>query len=405
MHPVLWTIPGINRDIPGFGVMLMIGFLLAIVWAVRRATRSGANPDVILNCGFLALVAGVVGCRAMYVVHYWDQFASRGGPVQIALGIIDITRGGMEYYGGFVLSLAAILGYFYFWGHSVRWYADIVAPSAALGLAFGRLGCFLNGCCYGGLCEQPWGVAFPFGSNTQNEQWKMKVPGSELREELIFTFPEIGISGPISRESLAASDAKLAAADQAEAAARKEYEAIRAKVAAAADGPEKERLRAEQARAKRKLASAELAYADLRTNMKKYGVSAAQIRAWSGERWSLPVHPTQIYSAITALLLALLLSAVYWRRTRDGQVVCTLLVVEPVSRWLLEVIRTDNPVDTLGVFTISQAIAIGLTLLGVAGFFALRALPPRSARARRWTPEDESAAEKRKAARPSRVGA
>jgi len=53
MRPVLFTIPFLNRDVPGYGVMLMVGFLVAIWWAARRAAKSGADPDVILNCGFI----------------------------------------------------------------------------------------------------------------------------------------------------------------------------------------------------------------------------------------------------------------------------------------------------------------------------------------------------------------
>ena len=57
MMPTLFTIPFINRDVPSFGLMMMMGFLGAIWWAVRRAQKSGADPDVILNCGFIALIA------------------------------------------------------------------------------------------------------------------------------------------------------------------------------------------------------------------------------------------------------------------------------------------------------------------------------------------------------------
>ena len=85
MKPVLFTIPGINWDVPSYGLMLMLGLFVSIWWAARRAMKSRANPDVILNCGFIAIFAGVVGCRAMYVFHYWDaQFANRGGFIETA---------------------------------------------------------------------------------------------------------------------------------------------------------------------------------------------------------------------------------------------------------------------------------------------------------------------------------
>lgn len=393
MQPVVFTIPWLNRDVPGYGLMLMIAFMAAILWAARRAMRSGANPDVILNCGFIALIAGVVGCRAMYVVHYWDQFKNRGDWLAITWAIIDVTRGGLEFYGGFMLATVVVLAYLILWKHSIRWYMDIIAPSAALGLAIGRIGCFLNGCCYGGTCELPWAVQFPFGSSVSVQQWKEKVPGSELRKELLVELLDTGVHVPLQRESLAASDEQIAAAEAAEKAARAKLNSAREKLAAAGAGGGAE-LRREVARAEREAEAAAGRFGDIRANMKKYNVSAAQLRAWAGEQRSVPVHPTQLYSTVTALLLALFLDALYWRRTRDGQVICALFVLEPGTRWLLEVIRADNPVDTAAMFTISQFLAICMIALGVAGLLVLRTMSPRSPRAVRWEPPDAPAAGK-----------
>ena len=139
MHPVLFTIPGINLSVPAYGFMMMLGFLTAILWAAYRAQRSGANPDVVLNCGFIALIGGVAGARAMYVVHYWDQFALRGSPGQIIWGILNVSEGGLEFYGGFIAATLGVLLYMVLWKHSLRWYVDITAPSAMLARAFAPL--------------------------------------------------------------------------------------------------------------------------------------------------------------------------------------------------------------------------------------------------------------------------
>ncbi|RMF76196.1 MAG: prolipoprotein diacylglyceryl transferase, partial [Planctomycetota bacterium] len=211
MKPVVFTLPILGRDIPGYGVMLMVGFLLAIWWATRRAARSGANPEVILDCGFIALIAGVVGCRIMYVWHYWDErFAIYTDPAARLWAIIDITKGGLEFYGGFILTILCTLAYLKFKAKvSLRWYMDIVAPSAALGLALGRVGCFLNGCCWGGTCELPWGVEFPYGSPAAVSQWNEKQPGAALPKELLYTYKP-GVTEPISRESMALTDEEIA---------------------------------------------------------------------------------------------------------------------------------------------------------------------------------------------------
>ena len=369
--------------------MLMLGFLLAIWWAARRADKSGASPDVILNCGFIALITGVLGCRVMYVVHYWDQFATRGGILETAWAIVDVTKGGLEFYGGFILTVIVVLAWLH-WREkvSIRWYLDIIAPSAALGLAIGRIGCFLNGCCYGSVCDLPWAVRFPFGSSAALHQWSDRRPGATLPEELLYTHAP-GLVTPLPRDFLYASDERIEAAEAAEAAVRRELQACESQLAAAGDPVMQRQLRAQQAKLTRKLAKLETRFRLVRTNMRKYGLSIGELRALAESHRSLPVHPTQPYSTIKALLVALLLNALYWRRTRDGQVICTLLLIEPVSRWMLEVIRADNPLDTLGMFTISQSLAVCITIAGLAGLLWLQRLPPRSPRARIWEPPVE----------------
>jgi len=388
MYPTIFTIPWINRPIPGYGLMLMVAFLLAIIWATRRAMRSGANPDVILNCGFIALIAGVVGCRTMYVVHYWEQFAGRGHWLDVAWSVIDISRGGMEFYGGFILASVCVTGYLVLWKHSLRWYLDIIAPSAALGLAIGRIGCFLNGCCYGSVCHLPWAVTFPFGSPAAVEHWKARLPGAELPQELL-VFGENGLAAPIFRESIAASDTRLARAAQHEADLRAQWEELRCRAAAATAPAEKQRLEQQEKGLRVRVEAAVRELGDVRAQMNKYHLTALQLRALAAAHRSLPVHPTQLYSTVAAGLLAALLDAVYWRRRRDGQVICLLLMIEPPTRWVIELIRADNPIDTAGLFTISQFLAILLTAAGLVGWLVLGRLPARSPRAVLWEPSQE----------------
>ena len=79
--------------------------------------------------GFIALVASVVGSRIFYVVHYWDEhFAGRG-----LWAVIDITAGGLEFYGGFLGAMLALLIYMKLRKVSIRLYFDIVTPSLMFG--------------------------------------------------------------------------------------------------------------------------------------------------------------------------------------------------------------------------------------------------------------------------------
>lgn len=396
MFPTVFRIPFIERDIPGYGLMLMIAFLVSIAWAARRAARSGANPEIILNCGFVALLAGVLGCRIMYVIHYWDQFSNRGGFLQTLWAIIDVSKGGLEFYGGFILATVSVP----IWLRlvekvSLRWYMDIIAPSAALGLAIGRIGCLANGCCHGSTCELPWAITFPYGSPASVEQWKHRVPGADLPKELINNVTS-QVMHPISRESIAATDAELQSADKLLA----QLSPLRDRYESAKDPAERSKIEAEIRKALKsadrergglKCAADPGARSDIVSTMSKYHVHAAQIRDLAARHRSLPVHPTQIYSTITAGLIALLLNALYWRRSRDGQVILLLLTIEPVSRYVLEILRADNPVDSLGTFTISQALAIGLMILGGGGLLILQKLAPRSKIAKVWVPEEEPA--------------
>ncbi|MBN2447603.1 MAG: prolipoprotein diacylglyceryl transferase [Phycisphaerae bacterium] len=387
MHPVLFTIPGINFSIPSYGFMMMLGFLTAILWAARRAQRSGGNPDIILNCGFIALICGVVGARAMFVIHYWDRFAARGSTAEIIMSVINVTQGGIEFYGGFVLSVVGVVVYLALWHHSLRWYLDIVAPSAMVGLAFGRVGCFLNGCCWGGVCTMPWAVTFPCSSPPAMVQWSTLEPGAAIPAELIYT-TKSGLSMPITRESLRPTAAQIAQAEERDTAAAAAITKLAGQIAGTSDAAQRQALTKQLERAKAEQLRAKTQFADVRSVMRKFGLSYDEIRAIAQGHRSAPVHPTQLYSVITAALLALLLDRIYWRRSRDGQVICVLLLVQPIARYLLEVIRADNPVDTLG-FTVSQAIALTLTLIGLIGLVALRALPLRSPRAKLWEPPPE----------------
>lgn len=403
MYPVLFRIPFLNYELPGYGLALMLGLLVSIMWAAHRALKSGGNPDVILNCGFIALICGVVGARVMYVVHYWDQYAYRSSTLEVVRAVLDVRKGGLEVYGGFLLSVAVVVIYLWRWKHSLRWYFDIIAPSAALGMAIGRIGCFLNGCCWGGVCtEIPWAVRFPCGSPAAVQQWTDRVPGAGLPDELLMTSSEgFYLNGqaaaPLPRDVLRFSDDELNTAANALRSMAARQNAILAKLSEATAAEERRGLQTQlQAlqEEQRKVVSGpggcisgEPLYYGAE-QMVRFDLKAAELRALAKQHRSLPVHPTQLYSVAILGVLALMLNALYWRRTRDGQVICTLLMVEPPMRWALETIRADNPVDTAGL-TISQFLAIGISLAGLVCLIWLQRLPPRSPRAALWVPPDD----------------
>ena len=408
MMPVVFRIPWVNFNVPGYGLALMIGFLLSVIWAVRRATKSGANPDIVLNCAFIALLGGVAGARFMFVVHYWDQYALRGGWVDILRAVLDLRQGGLEVYGGLIAATLGVVIYMLIGRHSLRWYLDILAPSTALGMGLGRIGCLLNGCCWGGVCDLPWAVEFPYGSPPMEQQWTTGEPGMELPQELIRTTGQsVRTDGraavPVTRELLWITQAEIDKENAADASVRARLEDLRTQLETATGEEDRSRITREHDALARQNQQVLTAHADIRGAMRDYGMSLGELQELARHFHSRPVHPTQLYSVVILVLLALLLNSVYWRRTRDGQVICLLLLVEPWSRYLLEVIRADNPHDTLGEFTISQFLGVMLSAVGLIGLIALRFASPRSPRAKLWEPEEEApaAGKKKRAANPA----
>jgi phosphatidylglycerol:prolipoprotein diacylglycerol transferase len=199
---------------------------------------------------------GLVGARLFYCIQYW------GHGIDSLLDVVQYWKGGIVYYGGILGGVIAFFVYRYVRPFPLRPYLDVMAPAIAVGTLFGRLGCFLNGCCYGDACNLPWAVSFPKPS-----------PPWERQHNLGLIPPEA--------------------------------------------------------------------------------------------THSLPLHPTQIYSAIDALVLLILLTCYYPLRRRDGEVMGLLMITYPITRFLIEYLRNDEAVFFAGL-TISQNISIVLLLCGLA---------------------------------------
>lgn len=403
MLPELFTIPFTDWGIKSYGFMLMVGFLSAAWFAMRRAVRVKQDPDFVLNIAFVSLFSGVAGARIFYVLHYWDeQFATAANRL---VAVINISAGGLEYFGGLVGGMVGVGFYVIVWSRlqvrrkpesasprSFRLYTDIVMPSILWGLAITRIGCFLNGCCWGGLCVDPqtgaksmaWAVSFPFGSPAMIRQWENRqLP---LPAELIRTFPAGITPYPLGRDSVTKSDDKRKALADEVRQARSRLETAKQ------TDPESESTQSLSNQVK----AAESRYA---AHFKTLGglplatqnasrvdetakMSADEIQQLSRSYRSLPVHPAQLYGLINGVLLAGLMSAVFYRRKRHGMLLGLMMVLYPISRFILELIRIDNPKDQVGGMTISQAVSIGMVVAGSLYLIALYAwLPLRSPRA------------------------
>lgn len=262
MRQVLYTIPVFGGiKIFGYGMMLFLAFLGSMNLAAWLARREKLDPEVIYDLSLGVFLGGLVGARLFYVIQYW------GVRVHTLLDVVRVWEGGIVLYGSIIGGTLAFFVYRMRRPFPLRPFLDVIAPALALGIAVGRFGCFLNGCCFGDVCRLPWAVAFPASS----PPW----------------------------------------------------------------------------------AAHRLAHL--------IGPDAA---------WSLPVHPTQIYSVLDGFVLVLLLLAYFPLRRRDGEVMALLMVTYPVTRLLIEFLRNDERIFFAGM-TISQNISVLVLCCGLANWFWL----------------------------------
>lgn len=154
MHPVLFKIFG--KEIYSYGIMAALGFLAAILtwtWMERKEQRP---PGFAADLGFWLMASGMIGSRLAYVMANWSYY--RTAPLEI----IRIDQGGLIFYGGFLLAAGVLVGFARYYRMPLWHAADFAIPGLAIGHALGRIGCFLNGCCYGRPADDAWcGISYP----------------------------------------------------------------------------------------------------------------------------------------------------------------------------------------------------------------------------------------------------
>jgi phosphatidylglycerol:prolipoprotein diacylglycerol transferase len=310
MYPELFKIPFTNLPVYTYGAMLVVGFLSAI-FLIRLLSRDIAtDPNYVTNAALYALIAGIAGSRLFYVAHYFYKFKDN------LLSVFAIWQGGLELLGGVIAAILVLI--FYMWHHKlpIRKYLDILAIALMLALTFGRIGCFLRGCCYGKPTDVPWAIRFPYGSDAYlsqinpNLQRNRPEPQLELPDEFFSYFEKEG-----------------------------------------------------------QIYSTLKPYEQLTEEQKE--------KVKNGPYRCLPVHPTQLYSSATGAVLCFLLY-LFWRRTKkiqasqsgkkllakDGCTFALMLILYGIARFLLEFLRDDNPYE-FDNLTVSQNIGIGLIFCGI----------------------------------------
>ena len=152
MHPILIDLFGIT--IHTYGAMIAIGFLIAVALLRKLSQKDGLPVERMADLAFWALLVGFIGARALFIITRWDSF------VADPIAIFKVWEGGLVFYGGPIAVMPFAV--WYVRKHRLPFWksADVMSPALTIAHAFGRLGCFAAGCCYGRPTDGPFGVKF-----------------------------------------------------------------------------------------------------------------------------------------------------------------------------------------------------------------------------------------------------
>jgi phosphatidylglycerol:prolipoprotein diacylglycerol transferase len=147
-----------------YGVMLAVAALVGITIGVARAPMVGFKKTEIVDFGLYVVLWGVIGARVFHVFERHELYFTGGRGI---LNALAVWNGGLVFYGGLIGGMSYVV--YYAWKHgdgvgTLLRIFDLGAPCVLFGLAFGRVGCFLNGCCFGRPTGLPWGIAYRTGT-------------------------------------------------------------------------------------------------------------------------------------------------------------------------------------------------------------------------------------------------
>jgi phosphatidylglycerol:prolipoprotein diacylglycerol transferase len=324
----------VGMAIRGYGVMLLAGVSAAVALAAYRAKRRGIDPDLILSMAPWAFVGGILGARLFYVIQYHDRFIADSW-AETLRNMLAFTEGGLVVYGSFIGGFVAVVVFITRRHLPLLKLGDVIVPCMFIGVFFGRIGCLMNGCCYGGRCEDHWAaLRFPAGSAVYGEQ----IGSGEL----------LGLEiNPVSRQVVAVGQGTLADRAQIKPGSTVNEIAID--------------------RTPLDTAPRDIPVEDARTGV---------IATIDGQRYrwgpaelpdrALPVQPAQLISSFTALALCLLLCLASFRR--EGTVMMLGFAGYAVLRFVLELVRVDEDGQFGTSLSISQwvsVVVLGLSVMGL----------------------------------------
>jgi phosphatidylglycerol:prolipoprotein diacylglycerol transferase len=152
MVPILFRLGGFTVN--AYGFFIAVGFIVGFAIAIRTARAKGIPFERVVDLFFYTLLSSILGSRILFVLTEFDFFLRHPSK------ILNLWEGGLVFYGGLLCAIAVAVAYMK-WHCLPFWkWADLFSPPVALGLFFGRIGCFFAGCCYGTETSLPWAVVF-----------------------------------------------------------------------------------------------------------------------------------------------------------------------------------------------------------------------------------------------------
>lgn len=162
MYPELFNIGPL--PIRSYGVALAISFFLGVLYVKRQTVRYQKPFEPFLTLAYIMIGCGVLGARLFYILSHLSDFSGDWWSVLNPFRGDEFGIAGLNLYGGVLFAVAGMYLYCRAKGLSVLEVFDFFSPTLGIGLAVTRIGCLLNGCCFGTPTDLPWGVSFPEGS-------------------------------------------------------------------------------------------------------------------------------------------------------------------------------------------------------------------------------------------------
>ena len=156
MHPILFKIG--SFELASYGVMTALGYLAASLYLLPRTSKIKLDKDTFWNLIFIAFMGAILGAKLLFILVTWPQLD--GSVWEKLMFFVRDFRYGFVFYGGMIAAVASLLVYMKKKHLPILQTADFMIVGLPLGHMFGRVGCFLAGCCHGKPTSLPWGVTF-----------------------------------------------------------------------------------------------------------------------------------------------------------------------------------------------------------------------------------------------------